>query len=162
MFTYCGVGLSSHPQTAQFDPLEVGINVGCDNPTHSLLRPAGGGGQFGPQHTDGAVKTRCCATRENFTNAWVSRAQAWSNLTPNMARPTRQSSTYAQVNCVLLGGVDHTPEYVRSAHAHDFTCGGGVSSSGGSNCHIKMACVGRNITMTIRPYVITLDEKPGV
>jgi hypothetical protein len=28
-----GVGLSDHPQTARFDPLEVGLNVGCDNPT---------------------------------------------------------------------------------------------------------------------------------
>ncbi len=23
-----------HTQTAQFEPLEVGLNVGCDNPTH--------------------------------------------------------------------------------------------------------------------------------
>jgi hypothetical protein len=32
---------SDPTQTAQFDPLEVGLNVGCDNPTHSLLRLAG-------------------------------------------------------------------------------------------------------------------------
>jgi hypothetical protein len=25
---------SDHTQTAQFDPLEVGLNIGCDNPTH--------------------------------------------------------------------------------------------------------------------------------
>ncbi len=36
-----GVGQSDHTQTAQFDPLEEGLNVGCDNPTHSLLRPVG-------------------------------------------------------------------------------------------------------------------------
>jgi hypothetical protein len=36
-----GVGQSDHTQTTQFVPLEVGLNVGCDNPTHSLLRPAG-------------------------------------------------------------------------------------------------------------------------
>jgi hypothetical protein len=36
-----GVGQSDHTQTAQFDPLEVGLNVGCDNPTRSLLHPAG-------------------------------------------------------------------------------------------------------------------------
>ncbi len=29
-----GVGQSDHTQTAQFDPLEVGLNVGCDNPIH--------------------------------------------------------------------------------------------------------------------------------
>ncbi len=29
-----GVRQSDHTQTAQFDPLEVGLNVGCDNPTH--------------------------------------------------------------------------------------------------------------------------------
>ncbi len=28
-----GVGQSNHTQTAQFDTLEVGLNVGCDNPT---------------------------------------------------------------------------------------------------------------------------------
>jgi hypothetical protein len=36
-----GVGQSDHTQTAQFDPLEVGLNVGCDYPTHSLLRLTG-------------------------------------------------------------------------------------------------------------------------
>ncbi len=76
----------------------------------SAPRSRGGGGeQFGPRHTDGAVKKRHCATRENFTDAWVSKAQAWPNLTPNMARPTQQSSTSARVNGVLLGGVNHTP-----------------------------------------------------
>ncbi len=29
----------------------------------------------------------------NFTHAWVSWAQAWPNLTPNMERPTQQNST---------------------------------------------------------------------
>jgi hypothetical protein len=55
-----GVGMSDHLQTAQFDPLEVGLNVGCDNLTHSLLR-WGEGGQFGPRHTDGAVKKNSAA-----------------------------------------------------------------------------------------------------
>jgi hypothetical protein len=32
-----GVRLSNHPQTAQFDPLEVGLNVGCDNLTHEPI-----------------------------------------------------------------------------------------------------------------------------
>ncbi len=34
-----GVGQSDHTQTAQFDPLEVGLNVGCDNPTHAKSDP---------------------------------------------------------------------------------------------------------------------------
>jgi hypothetical protein len=34
-----GVGQSDHTQTAQFDPLEVGLNTGCDNPTHSQSDP---------------------------------------------------------------------------------------------------------------------------
>ncbi len=34
-----GVGQSVHTQTAQFDPLEVGLNVGCDNPTHVQSDP---------------------------------------------------------------------------------------------------------------------------
>jgi hypothetical protein len=34
-----GVGQSDHPQTAQFDPLEVGLNVVCDNPTHVQSDP---------------------------------------------------------------------------------------------------------------------------
>ncbi len=34
-----GVGQSDHPQTAQFDPLEVGLNIGCDNPTHVQSDP---------------------------------------------------------------------------------------------------------------------------
>ncbi len=50
-------------------------------------------GQFGWRHTDGAVKKQRCATREDFTHAWVSWAQAWPNLTPNMVRPTQQNST---------------------------------------------------------------------
>ncbi len=50
-------------------------------------------GQFRRRHTDGTVEKRCCATWENFTHAWVSWAQAWHNLTPNMARPTQQNST---------------------------------------------------------------------
>ncbi len=33
------VGQSDHTQTAQFDPLEVGLNVGCDNPTHKQSDP---------------------------------------------------------------------------------------------------------------------------
>jgi hypothetical protein len=34
-----GVGQSDHTQTAQFDPLEVGLNVSCDNPTHIKSDP---------------------------------------------------------------------------------------------------------------------------
>jgi hypothetical protein len=34
-----GVGQSDHTQTAQFDPLEVGLNVSCDNPTHVQSDP---------------------------------------------------------------------------------------------------------------------------
>jgi hypothetical protein len=34
-----GVGQYDHTQTAQFDPLEVGLNVGCDNPTHVQSDP---------------------------------------------------------------------------------------------------------------------------
>ncbi len=34
-----GVGQSDHTQTAQFDPLEVGLNIGCDNPTHVQSDP---------------------------------------------------------------------------------------------------------------------------
>jgi hypothetical protein len=37
-----GVGLSDHPQTAQFDPLDVGLIVGCDIPTHIQSDPFGG------------------------------------------------------------------------------------------------------------------------
>jgi hypothetical protein len=33
------VGQSDHTPTAQFDPLEVGLNVGCDNPTHVQSDP---------------------------------------------------------------------------------------------------------------------------
>ncbi len=33
------VGQSDHPQTAQFDPLEVGLNIGCDNPIHEQSDP---------------------------------------------------------------------------------------------------------------------------
>jgi hypothetical protein len=75
-----GVGQSDHTQTAQFDPLEVGLNVGCDNLTHvqsdPFSAPPGGRVQFGQRHTDGAVKKQRCAARENFTHARVSRAQA--------------------------------------------------------------------------------------
>jgi hypothetical protein len=35
----CGVGQSDHTQTAQFEPLEVGLNVGCDNLTHVQSDP---------------------------------------------------------------------------------------------------------------------------
>ncbi len=34
-----GVGQSDHTQTAQFDPLEVGLSVGCDNLTHVQSDP---------------------------------------------------------------------------------------------------------------------------
>ncbi len=34
-----GIGQSDHTQTTQFDPLEVGLNVGCDNPTHGQSDP---------------------------------------------------------------------------------------------------------------------------
>jgi hypothetical protein len=34
-----GVGQSDHTQTAQFDPLEVGLNVGCDNLAHEQSDP---------------------------------------------------------------------------------------------------------------------------
>ncbi len=101
------------PKATQFDPLKVGINIRCDNPTHGQsdpfsALPSGGGGQFRPRHTDGTVKKWHCVTREKFTDAWVSQAQAWPNITLNMARPTQQSSTSAWVNGVLLGGIDHT------------------------------------------------------
>ncbi len=49
-----------------------------------------------------------------------------------------------RVNGVFLGGVDHTPAYVRSAHVHDFTYGGGVISTGRSNCHKQNGLCGRN------------------
>ncbi len=92
-----GVGQSDQTITAQFDPLEVDLNVGFDNPTHIQSDPffalPDGRGQFRQRHTDGAVKKQHCATRENFTHAWVSRAQAWPYLTPNMVRPTQQTST---------------------------------------------------------------------
>ncbi len=109
-----GVGQSDHTQTAQFDPLEVGLNVGCDNSTLVQSDPfsasPGGLGDISGDDTQMALlKKRHCATRENFTHAWVSWAQAWPNLTPNMARPTQQNSTYARVNGVFLGGVNHTP-----------------------------------------------------
>jgi hypothetical protein len=70
-----GTGLSDNPQTVQFNPLEVGLNVGCNNTTHEQSDPfcacPAGLGQFGPRHTDGAVKKRRCTTRENFADAWV-------------------------------------------------------------------------------------------
>jgi hypothetical protein len=34
-----GVGQSDHTHTAQFDPFEVGLNIGCDNPTHVQVDP---------------------------------------------------------------------------------------------------------------------------
>jgi hypothetical protein len=34
-----GVGQSDHTQTPKFDPLEVGLNIGCDNPTHVQSDP---------------------------------------------------------------------------------------------------------------------------
>ncbi len=93
-----GVRQSDHTQTAQFVPLEVGLNVGCDNLTHIQSDPfsasPGGWGDSSGDNTQMAMlKKRRCATRENFTHAWVSRTQAWTNLTPNMARPTQQNST---------------------------------------------------------------------
>jgi hypothetical protein len=36
---FTGVGQSDHTQTAQFDPSELGLNVGCDNPTHEQSDP---------------------------------------------------------------------------------------------------------------------------
>jgi hypothetical protein len=46
-----GFELSDHPQTAQFDPSEMGLNIGCDNPTHiqsdPFSAPSGGGGGGG-------------------------------------------------------------------------------------------------------------------
>jgi hypothetical protein len=50
-----GVGQSDHTQTVQFDPLELGLNVGCDHLTHIQsdtfsASPSGLGGvrgQFG-------------------------------------------------------------------------------------------------------------------
>jgi hypothetical protein len=61
-----------------------------------------------------------------------------------MARPTQLSSAKARVYGGLLGGVKHSPGLVRSAHAHDFTCGSGFSSSGGSNCHKQNGLCGTN------------------
>jgi hypothetical protein len=59
-----GVGQSDHTQTAQFEPLEVGLNAGCDNPTHVQSDPfsASPGGLGGSSGN-------------------------------NMARPTQQNST---------------------------------------------------------------------
>ncbi len=34
-----GVRQSDHTQTTQFDPLEVGLNIGCDNLTHEQSDP---------------------------------------------------------------------------------------------------------------------------
>jgi hypothetical protein len=57
-----GVKLSDHPQAAQFDHLEVGLNVGCDNLTHEqsdpFSAPPGLGEQLGRRHTDGTVKKK--------------------------------------------------------------------------------------------------------
>ncbi len=69
-----GVGQSDHTQTAQFDPLEVGLNVGCDNPTHVQTDPfsasPGGLGDSSGDNTQMALlKKRRCATREDFTHA---------------------------------------------------------------------------------------------
>ncbi len=69
----------------------------------------GGGDSSDHDKQMALLKKRCCANWENFTHAWVSRAQAWPNITLNMARPTQQSSAWTQVNGVLLGGVNHTP-----------------------------------------------------
>ncbi len=93
-----GVGQSDHTQTAQFDPLRSGSKRWLWQSDPRTIRPIfcfarRVRGQFGRRHTDGAVKKRRCATREDFTYAWVSWAQAWPNLTPNMARPTQQNST---------------------------------------------------------------------
>jgi hypothetical protein len=55
-----GVGQFDHTRTTQFDPLEVGLNVGCDNPIHvqydPFSAPPGRRGQSGRRHTDGTVK----------------------------------------------------------------------------------------------------------
>jgi hypothetical protein len=93
-----GVGQSDHTQTTQFDPLEGGSKRWLWQSDPWSIRPIlcfarRVRGQFGRGHTDGAVNKWSCTTRENFTHAWVSRAQAWPNLTPNMARPTQQNST---------------------------------------------------------------------
>jgi hypothetical protein len=75
-----GVGLSDHPQTAQFDPLEVTLSVGCDNPTHVQSNPfsalPSGVGSVRTTTCRWYCYKRRCATRENFADAWVSWAQA--------------------------------------------------------------------------------------
>ncbi len=123
----------------------------------SLLRTVGGGGQFGPWHTHGAVKKCRCATWENFTHAWVSRVQAWPTLTPNMARPTQQSSTWARVNGVFLGGSDNTPGLVKQSMRPTLYAVMVYHHQAGLIVTIKTACVGQIITVTIRP----LQNNPG-
>jgi hypothetical protein len=94
--------------------LRSGSKCSLYNPIHGqsnpFFAPPGRGGDSSHHDTQMTLfKKRRCATRENCTHAWVSQAQAWPYLIPNMARPTQQSSTSAQVNGVFLGGVDHTP-----------------------------------------------------
>ncbi len=79
------VGLSSYPQTSQFDPSKVGTNIFCDILTHesavqktypilcSIQSPVG---QCRTPHTDGAHKKRHCATKQKFTNTWFSQVCA--------------------------------------------------------------------------------------
>jgi hypothetical protein len=64
----------NHTQTVQFDPLEVGLNLGCDNPTHVQSDPfSASPGRLGDSSGDNTqmalLKKQRCATRENFTHA---------------------------------------------------------------------------------------------
>jgi hypothetical protein len=52
-----GVGQSDHTQTAQFDPLEVGLNVGCDNPTHVQSDPRTIRPTYNPTHVQSDPRT---------------------------------------------------------------------------------------------------------
>ncbi len=64
-----GIGLSNHLQTAQFDPSEVSLNVGYDNPTHGYsdpfsAPPSGGGGDSSDHNTQMALLKNTAAPPE--------------------------------------------------------------------------------------------------
>jgi hypothetical protein len=106
-------------------------------------------GQFGPRHTDGAVKKRRCATGENFTDAWISRAQAWPNLTPTTP-PNRALPRYRSVVSCWVGS---TIPRVRLDQRMRTTLHAAVVShfQEGLIVTIQMAYAGWIITVWIRP-----------